>query len=441
MKRILLAISDEHIREQANFMLTSQLDHDVVLFDVLNPPDLLSFDVLVVDLAHYYSLYSHNKTGPLILLLDEAIDSSYKGHQICPYEMSKEKFQEKMQGREKPGHYKKIKLEYILSGRQLTVDSFVYLSGEKFLQVFRAGDQFSEQDVVKYSEKYNQHLYIKEKDFIPLSKAIIASFNKLKKPNLKSTAEQISFCKKSYEISKNLMESLDISPEVCMMTSAAVNMTYSLLKNEKKLVELLNQMLKQGYYLFAHSQAVAIIACGMAKKLGWDSQPTLLKLCSSAYLHDITLEDDNLARASSLEDMEHQDQQYAKELGIPPIRPFSEKEIDQFKNHPVHAAEMVQHLEGDLNGAEQIILQHHENHLGTGFPNGLKAAQIAPLSVLFIVAHELVSELFDGEINIENRKKAILKLENRYKVGNFKKAVDVLPLLFREKQKLNIKVS
>jgi response regulator RpfG family c-di-GMP phosphodiesterase len=66
-----------------------------------------------------------------------------------------------------------------------------------------------------------------------------------------------------------------------------------------------------------------------------------------------------------------------------------------------------------------IISQHHELPEGNGFPNALHHTRIAPLSALFIVAHDFL-------FYFERTKNANLvtfakEQEHRYTQGHFKK--------------------
>ena len=82
---------------------------------------------------------------------------------------------------------------------------------------------------------------------------------------------------------------------------------------------------------------------------------------------------------------------------------------------------------------DSIIAQHHERPDGSGFPRGLTHLRIGPLATVFIVAHDIVTYLFDNDIagaNVEkglDLDKFIEQKSKTYQMGTFKKVIAVVP--------------
>jgi hypothetical protein len=77
-----------------------------------------------------------------------------------------------------------------------------------------------------------------------------------------------------------------------------------------------------------------------------------------------------------------------------------------------------------------IIAQHHERPGSEGFPRGLAATAITPLSCIFILSHELSNKIL-SEDSIESNLSLIqANFEARYNKGNFKKVFESFSSVF-----------
>jgi response regulator RpfG family c-di-GMP phosphodiesterase len=148
----------------------------------------------------------------------------------------------------------------------------------------------------------------------------------------------------------------------------------------------------------------------------WGSDTTFNKLTLASFLHDICLTNNDLAAISTLEEL---DKEKAK---------FTKQEYDEFKQHPVFAAEMAKKMSEVPPDVDVIIRQHHEKPDGTGFPRGLGHAYIAPLACVFIVAHDLArftlksGKDFKIEAFIESARE-------KYKSAQFKKVMSCIEMM------------
>src|SRR5690606_35399917 len=160
-------------------------------------------------------------------------------------------------------------------------------------------------------------------------------------------------------------------------------------------------------YISSHSTMLAYVSCAISAKMDWSSDTTYQKLSMAALLHDITLENDELASIQTLQELKDQADR------------FTEEEVRAYRFHPMSAAELCHKLPAVPSDVDVIIGQHHERPDGSGFPRKLGHSYIAPLSCIFIVAHEIVRTAFQkgSKFDIEE---VIAKNEELYSVGNFK---------------------
>lgn len=110
------------------------------------------------------------------------------------------------------------------------------------------------------------------------------------------------------------------------------------------------------HYTHSHSENVAKYAVVIAEEMRLSLKEVEL-IRDACELHDlgkIGVDDSILTKPSSLD----------------------EQEWEQIKTHPLIAAEILEPLIF-LNGATELIRQHHEHYDGSGYPKGLKGEAIA----------------------------------------------------------------
>jgi hypothetical protein len=83
-------------------------------------------------------------------------------------------------------------------------------------------------------------------------------------------------------------------------------------------------------------------------------------------------------------------------------------------------------------------LEHHERPDGTGFPRGLFHHQIAPLSALFIIAHDLLG-YFLQKGKDTNMEEFIDTRAGLYTQGMFKKIFKAIEKDYMDKMSMGVK--
>lgn len=109
------------------------------------------------------------------------------------------------------------------------------------------------------------------------------------------------------------------------------------------------------HYTHSHSQNVAKYAVAIAEEMGFSAKDidVLRDACELHDLGKIGVDDSVLSKPSSL----------------------TPEEWEQIKRHPQTAAQILEPLTF-LNGAIDIIRQHHEHYNGSGYPEGRKGNDI-----------------------------------------------------------------
>jgi CheY-like chemotaxis protein len=304
----------------------------------------------------------------------------------------------------------RIRLTVLLKVNALDFDAYLKLSENHFVQVFRRGSIARVEELERYRARTVDFLYIPEsacEAFLRKWSADVVSL--LVAESLELEVAQIIHSE-TQEAIHEISQTLGLTPQLKDLIRGTVELALKLLTTQPRFSELLKRFeVDSRSYIPSHSVLLAYVACSLASKAGWGSRANFLKLCLASMLHDLTLPNHELARCSTIGDS----------LIGNDGSPFTAEELESFSEHPAKAAELTRLFPEFPSEVDAIVLQHHELPDGGGFPRGLQESQIAPLSCLFILAHEMVKE------TIEKRKRfSVVEFfriaEARFTTGKFK---------------------
>lgn len=256
------------------------------------------------------------------------------------------------------------------------VDVYLKLSEEKYVKVVSKGEVFDGSDREKYQKKMITHLSITKDD----ASFLLKTFEKIFKQKMKETESRtvnVKFGKDALEITVALSKALGWSEETVRIAKTSIELTIQVLALEPSWDSILAKASSDSRYC-NHISLVALISCSIAQSIGWNSESTKQKLVMAALLHDYLVEESVYENLDSAEN-----------------EPF-------YKKHPLAIAEYARTLKGLSSEVDHILLQHHEKPNGKGFPRGLLAHQISPLTALFILSEEVVTYFQKHKITQEN---------------------------------------
>jgi hypothetical protein len=309
--------------------------------------------------------------------------------------------------------YCRIRTDLLLRVTPLEADIYIQLSKIKMVRLYQKGDVFDASDLDKIQNKKKiDYLYLKQADaplFITkFNQALtrILATNRLSPPEVPQLAISI------HEACIELGETIGFTPEVQEMVRQNIKaVTKGVEQNENLKLLLSRIMADEANYVPAHSVTVAHVACAIAKQMGWEAGSTYDKLAFAAFFHDVTLKNPLLAIIDDVEELRAQ------------ANHFTEADKRSYLAHPIESSQFTNQFEELPPDVDTIILQHHERPDGTGHPRKLTATTISPMAAVFITAHDIVQCYFRKTATIDQ---VIQKYSQEYKMGNFKRIVEVL---------------
>ena len=318
----------------------------------------------------------------------------------------------------------RIRTDLLLEVAPLQGDLYVRLSHDKFVRLFKKGDVFDYDDMVKYTLKRGiQYLYIPREqcaEFASRYAAIIIQRIQEKK-GVYLAVETTEKAQSVMEAIHQLTHEVGFTQEVQDLTKAQLKLVIEVVRHSRNLGQMIRHLAHPGsQYIAAHSTLCAFLSCMIANQLQWASNWTYQKLVLASFLHDLPISNQELAALGSLSELEAMKSR------------FTSQELENYKSHPEQAAGMARQMSEIPSDVDLILLQHHERPDGSGFPQQLNQSSIAPLSALFIIAHDLSTYLMNtgGDLDLTlffQDTKAV------YQSGQFKKVFIALEKMVSQK--------
>lgn len=297
---------------------------------------------------------------------------------------------------------------------------FIKIGADKFIKIFHEDDNTNILDIQKYKSKGINYLYLNRETAMWVINQIQNQIDIFLKANnfrfvLRGASDtpekrfenKILRIDDEVHVDKDFKESID----------KAVERIRSLVEKEAKVDHFLKVLKeKQGEYAFFTQKMnlTSLIACLLAKNLDWISKTTMDKLVFASVLSDITLAvRPELLKIQNLHEFEK-----IKHT-------LTEEDQKIFLSHPKDAANLIKrYFTNAPPDTDQLAFQHHESPDGSGFPQGMRAEKISPLSALFIVATDFSFYfLKDDEPTMDD---FLLKCHSRYDFVNFRKVIKAL---------------
>jgi HD-GYP domain-containing protein (c-di-GMP phosphodiesterase class II) len=255
--------------------------------------------------------------------------------------------------------YTAITKNALVENTKLAFDLFLRndVNGQaRYILFCRADDHFSAKRKEELLSKNAERLYISKKD---TNKYLLYQEENLK--NIVDDKNKSSLEKSGalYQVATNITEELLNDPRsgshIARASKWINNTVNHVLKNENTFSSLF-EVTTHDYHTYTHSINMAVIGLLFGKYLSLNSHE-LDCLGTGMLLHDIG----KVAVPLNI----------IKKNG-----PLTKEEFSQIKKHPKAGIKLLE-LRKNVDGMSlKIVLQHHENHDGTGYPHGIGGRDI-----------------------------------------------------------------
>lgn len=313
--------------------------------------------------------------------------------------------------------FKRIKIKRFYNFQKVCCDVYIQLSAKKYIKLINGNDSYEKDFIEKYEGRGKKYLFIENENYesfqqqfghLVLDKLEMAQNMS---PEVRAMAELAAF-----NHTLDFAKDFGITANTANKVKKSVESNLKTLKKLPKLDSLLSRIMKGGDYISEHSLLISYIAGQICMATSWGNSQALEKLSMAALLHDISLPSNKLAKVHSLKQ--------AKEMEL------EESEIEVIRNHPGEAAKIISEGENIFADVDTIVIQHHEQPDQSGFPRGLGALSISPLSCIFILASEFAEEIYGKSASSIDMEEIKQRFQEKFNKGNFKKPLEAFLKVF-----------
>lgn len=319
--------------------------------------------------------------------------------------------------------YSRIDIDFLSILDGINKNLFIRIGNDKYIKIFNEDDTTDILDIKKYKSKGIVYLYIQRTTAMWVINQIQSQILIFLRANnfrfvlrgasdspVKRFEQKILRIDNEVHIDKDFKETIDRAVDKIRYQVEKETTVENYLKAFKE---------KQDEYaIFTQKMNLtSLISCLLAKQLDWISKSTMDKLVYASVLCDITLAvRPNLLSISGIHEFEKMKDS------------LSDEDQKMYLAHPKDSAFLIKkYFQTAPTDTDNLAFQHHEQPDGHGFPFGLKAEKISPLSALFIISNEFAYYyLKDDEPSVDD---FILKAHSKYDYVNFRKIIKALEKL------------
>lgn len=307
--------------------------------------------------------------------------------------------------------YVEYRCHHFLRYNVTLLDIYLKLSDVKYIKILNQGASYSPSEIMRLISRGALTLYVKAEDYAKFkTRFSTETFLQLKKGSNDSVTDQ---WEQSFKVVKALLEGCEISDAVYEMVFTQVRTIRLLItRRPEYLANVVYKQWDNGHFLADHSLMLAIVSTALAKKMEWEIVDVSNKFTLASLFHDMSL-------PASVAEVEIN--------GDPLVLSPIDRKI--YLEHPERSARFFNEFLDFSGDIQHIIMEHHELPKGTGFPRSLKSTNLHVLSIVFIVAHAFVNEVYKNNFDSQLIKKSLDKIRFDLADDRFLPMIDALSKL------------
>lgn len=278
-------------------------------------------------------------------------------------------------------------------------DIYLRLSPVKFVKLFHKDTSFTVAELEQYRQRYNQYFYIKKTDYKDFALSMLdQKFLSFDGP----AEEKIA---RGQAMLQELLKTVGLSTQTLKNLNELHQETEKEIQRDPEISRLLGDARQKNNYIYDHSYLLSFICLTILQKMPWQSPQIRKRMILASLLHDLMLDDPKLAYVMDNEELT--------------LANLSRKEDQVVLNHTVEMTNLLSRKEGKALGIDEIILNHHENPWGSGFPRKLDPQKLSLPTKLFIFSHHFISALYRASFDESKIATVIDEMKKDFSVGDF----------------------
>jgi putative nucleotidyltransferase with HDIG domain len=290
----------------------------------------------------------------------------------------------------------RVSKELFTEGLPLAAEVYTKISSkENYILIGKKGDT-SNLSSLHLMQSDMVELYVRAEEYAHVVHHNVSLIEKTLKNGTVSPVVKMNLLKGVAESAMSDLVKKEVyigSYDRCKQVVSFVQETVAQLKEFDKFIEVFSKL--PGDHV-GHSLSTAIVALMICEKMDLTMKSTLEKVVMGAFLHDIGLKE------------------IPQELLAKPRLQWTEEELHFYESHTIRGVEILRGIKEIPSDVISIVLEHHENAMGLGYPRRIRDIKINPLARIVAVADCFVELLYGSgdEATRRTPEEAIHYIEN-----------------------------
>ncbi|WP_413944554.1 HD-GYP domain-containing protein [Bdellovibrio sp. HCB-162] len=289
-----------------------------------------------------------------------------------------------------PDDYVAVSRDEFIAGTQVPVDIFLKLSETNYVMILKEGAKVSF-DQMHFPEKA-EWLYVRRSDYHKcVGQTLTVAGIVIDSDKISEEKKTIFLSKAADSIFKEI-EHLGFDHQALEHSKIVSKSIQTLVENKPDIAAVINMMSNLSDELIRHAMMVSAISVIIAKSMKWTLAQNLEKLALGALLHDVGMKE------------------LPDEILEMPRHAMSRDQAATYESHVHRGVEILRSMPSISDDIISIVLEHHENAPGQGYPRRLRDIKINPFARVVALA-DCFAEIVMQSPNNPHPKNAIAAIQ------------------------------
>jgi HD-GYP domain-containing protein (c-di-GMP phosphodiesterase class II) len=250
----------------------------------------------------------------------------------------------------------KVRLASMHPNRQIEFDLYIMIDNHQVLYL-RKGTKFEGDKLVHFMARRADQFYVRDEDRDTYKSYVK---DRVHDEGLSAGEKAVILKESSFSLVEELFENPSVD-KALEESKFVISNFVDFIDAEPSAVASLIGLSSHDFYTYNHSLDVCVYSIGLGQKAGFTSKTDLLDLGRGALFHDIgkrKVPVEIITKKGALD----------------------EAEWAQMKRHPLYGLQLLNDFPDISDAIKACVFEHHENHIGNGYPQSLKGEEIHPMA-------------------------------------------------------------
>lgn len=276
-------------------------------------------------------------------------------------------------------NYVAVLRDEFIPGTQTPVDIFLKLSEQNYVMILKEGAKVNFENL-HFPEKA-EWLYVRKSEYHKcVGQALTVAGIVLESDRI-SEDKKTEFLSKAIDSTFKEIGELGFDQQSLEHSKIVCKSVQTLVANKPDIAAVITMMQNLSDELIRHSMMTSAIAVIIAKNMKWTLSLNLEKLALGSLLHDVGLKE------------------LPQEILDLPRHAMNRDQTAAYESHVYRGAEILRSMPSISEDIISMVLEHHENAAGQGYPRRLRDIKTNPFARIVALADSFVDLVVESPNN------------------------------------------